>query len=396
MTPTGFLRGATILVVDDELANCVLVERMLGGSVGAEVHTLVDPRETVRECLRLSPDLLLLDLHMPAMDGIAVLSELRTQLDHESFLPVIVLTADITSGAKERALNAGANDFLTKPFDHTEVLLRVGNLLDTRSRFSELQTRNEKIQASLDTYSAQADRVEEFHQQRLARTRQAFEPGVLRAVFQPIVDLGAGETVGVEALARFESAPQRSPDKWFTEAVTVGLGTDLELLAISTALDEFAQLGDDRFLSVNTSPATAASSGLRESLTGTAPDRIVLELTEHVPVQDYVGLIDALADLREDGIRIAIDDAGTGYAGLEHLLQIRPDIVKLDMELTRGVHADPSRRALTTAMVTFCDEINATIVAEGIETAEDLDVLRSLGVPWGQGYHIARPGPLLR
>ena len=123
-------------MVDDREANVRLLERMLQTAGVSQVHTLTDPREAVKRCLELEPDLLLIDLHMPHLDGVAVLTALRAALPDGVFLPVIVLTADLSSDAKERALAAGAKDFLAKPLDRTEVLLRVGNLLETRALYA--------------------------------------------------------------------------------------------------------------------------------------------------------------------------------------------------------------------------------------------------------------------
>jgi EAL domain-containing protein (putative c-di-GMP-specific phosphodiesterase class I) len=120
----------------------------------------------------------------------------------------------------------------------------------------------------------------------------------------------------------------------------------------------------------------------------------VLELTEHASVGNYGRLADALDPLRVRGVRVAVDDAGAGFASFRHILNLNPDIIKLDMALTRGIQADPVRRALASALVTFARELHAVIVAEGIETEAELKALRSLGVGYGQGFFLARPGSL--
>jgi EAL domain-containing protein (putative c-di-GMP-specific phosphodiesterase class I) len=124
-------------------------------------------------------------------------------------------------------------------------------------------------------------------------------------------------------------------------------------------------------------------------------DRIVLELTEHTRVRDYEGLRVCLDRFRDRGVRIAVDDAGAGYAGLQHILNLQPDVIKLDIMLTRDVDTDPARRALSACLVTFADEIGAEVVAEGIETLAALEALRALGIRWGQGFYLARPAPVL-
>jgi EAL domain-containing protein (putative c-di-GMP-specific phosphodiesterase class I) len=143
---------------------------------------------------------------------------------------------------------------------------------------------------------------------------------------------------------------------------------------------------------VNVSPA-ALTSGLLTSAIGRAADRVVLELTEHRRVEDYDAVIGAVAVLRRRGMRLAVDDAGAGYASLQHILRLEPDIIKLDLGLTRGIETDPARRALAAALVGFAAETNSLIVAEGIETADALRVLQQVGIRCGQGFYLARPGP---
>jgi EAL domain-containing protein (putative c-di-GMP-specific phosphodiesterase class I) len=122
--------------------------------------------------------------------------------------------------------------------------------------------------------------------------------------------------------------------------------------------------------------------------------RVVVEITEHEAIEDYESLLPRLADLRARGVRVAIDDAGAGFASLRHTLRIAPDIVKLDISLTRDIGTDRGRQALASALVSFADEMRMTVVAEGIETAEELEMLLELGVRQGQGFFLAEPKPL--
>jgi EAL domain-containing protein (putative c-di-GMP-specific phosphodiesterase class I) len=148
---------------------------------------------------------------------------------------------------------------------------------------------------------------------------------------------------------------------------------------------------DPLYLSINLSPQMLRVPDLYQLLRNVPPGRVVIEITEHAPVDDYGFLRHALTRLTSLGIRIAVDDAGSGFASLRHILNIRPDIIKLDLDLTRGVDTDPARRALATSLVGFGEEIGAVIVAEGIETAAEFRTLLSLGIQYGQGFHIARP-----
>jgi len=163
------------------------------------------------------------------------------------------------------------------------------------------------------------------------------------------------------------------------------------LAAVAAALRLLGKLPGDGFLAVNVSPGTAGSEELA-SLVATCPgERLVLEITEHVPVGNYEELVTALDRLRTTGVRIAVDDAGAGFAGLHHILRLGPEIIKLDIGLTRGIDADPVRRALASALVSFAREIGAIIVAEGIESGPEAATLADLGVVHGQGYFLAWP-----
>ena len=388
------LTEATIIIVDDHPPNVTLLEMLLRSAGVTRVYGITDPSEAVSRCLELRPDLLLLDLHMPHLNGFEVMKALGAALGNEAFLPVLVLTADVTPETKKRALAAGAKDFLTKPFDRTEVLLRVRNLLETRALYTQVQRHNASLRAEIDRQTEQARRLEA---ERAARRRQVdavLSGTALRMVFQPIAELGSGRIVGVEALARFECEPRRPPNEWFAQAADVGLSVELEFAAVRNALADLDLLPAETYMSVNVSPPALSTPGLTDALTTVPSGRLVVELTEHSRIETYEPLLEALDGLRHLGVRSAVDDAGAGYAGLRHILRLHPDIIKLDTELTRGIDVDPVRRALAASLLTFADDIGADIIAEGIETPEELDTLRSLGISWGQGYHLARPGPL--
>jgi EAL domain-containing protein (putative c-di-GMP-specific phosphodiesterase class I) len=213
-------------------------------------------------------------------------------------------------------------------------------------------------------------------------------------VFQPIVSLRTGEVIALEALARFSSKPVQGPDVWFAQAAVLGIGVELELLAIGAAASELPQIPERLSLALNVSPETVLSPRLGRVLDQLPLDRVELEITEHAHISDYGKLRDALADLRLAGVKLAIDDAGAGYASLRHILQLAPDSIKLDISLTRDIHTVRSQRALAAALVAFAGETGASIVAEGIETAAELATLRDLGVELGQGYFLGRPAPL--
>jgi EAL domain-containing protein (putative c-di-GMP-specific phosphodiesterase class I) len=260
--------------------------------------------------------------------------------------------------------------------------------------YGQLRQHTAVLQDRLDLQLAQ----EEVGRTRYDRQRQRIEgalgPDQLSIVYQPFVSLDSMEIVGAEALSRFAGSPDRPPNEWFDEASQVGLLAPLELSAVALALSRLDELPAGSFMSVNVSPATAVSAQFVEILDALPADRILLELTEHTQVADYGVLSERLAGFLSRGGRVAVDDAGVGYAGLHHILSLRPDVIKLDIALTKGIDTDPARRSLASALVRFGSEIDATIIAEGIETRGELEVLRELGVDWGQGFFLARPADL--
>ena len=220
------------------------------------------------------------------------------------------------------------------------------------------------------------------------------DPRVLSMVFQPIIDVVNDEVVAVEALARFDVAPYRSPDVWFNEAHENGFGVELELMAVTRALAELPMLPESVALSVNAGPQTVMAPGFHEAILGVPAHRVIVELTEHNAIDDYPGLVGSLRSLRQKGTRISIDDTGSGYSSLAHILKLAPDLIKLDRDLVSGIDVDPVRRALTAALVSFAAETGAQIVAEGVETEDELVVLRQLGLRYAQGYYLGRPAGL--
>lgn len=238
-------------------------------------------------------------------------------------------------------------------------------------------------------------RQREF-QTSLRRVQSVLDNQAFSMVFQPIVLLREHRIVGYEALTRFSATPARSPDKWFAEAAKVGLQAKLELAAIDKALQVLDALPADTYLSFNVSPDTLWSEKLLPMLEPIALNRIVLEVTEHVSIPDYGKFKAVLAPLRERGVTLAVDDAGAGYASLRHILKLKPDIIKLDNSLTSNIDTDPDSRALAMALIQFARESGSKIIAEGVETQSQLDVLRQLKVSKAQGYLLGHPMPLER
>ncbi|WP_235506081.1 sensor domain-containing phosphodiesterase [Arthrobacter sp. Leaf337] len=223
--------------------------------------------------------------------------------------------------------------------------------------------------------------------------REIIDGKLLLTAFQPIHSLGTGHLIGVEALSRFVSDDGAGAEYWFQEAAAVGLSAELEFAALTTALEAARELPPLIYVALNISPATCLDPGLPGLLERSSLplDRMVLEQTERLEVPEYGPLIAALAPLRERGLRIAVDDAGSGFASMRHVLHVRPDIIKLDRSLTAGIDDDQGQRALGAALAEFARRIGATLVAEGIETQAELAAVTGLGMAAGQGYLLGRP-----
>jgi EAL domain-containing protein (putative c-di-GMP-specific phosphodiesterase class I) len=228
----------------------------------------------------------------------------------------------------------------------------------------------------------------------LERIRHALDEDSVSIVFQPIVDLRDRAFVGVEALARFGGEPEHSPVVWFEEAEAVGLRTDLELVALRAALRELVNIPKPLYLSLNVSPSTIFSPTFLELLGEDSPERLVVEITEHAPVDDYGALRARLHQVHGLGARVAIDDTGAGFASLANIYRLEPDVIKLDISLTRGIDRDPVRRSLVASLIDFAAGIDASMTAEGIETQAEGEALRSMGVGFGQGWYLGRPARL--
>lgn len=226
-----------------------------------------------------------------------------------------------------------------------------------------------------------------------AELRKLLVAGAFHPHFQPIVDLRTDEVVGAEALTRFTDGS--SPETRFGEASALGLGIELELATLSAAVTCARSLMPaTAWLSLNVSPElmlSPACDAVRDVLDLRDRD-VVLELSEREVVTDYDAVREALRSTG-DGIRWSIDDAGSGFASLRHILRLAPAFVKLDRSWVEGVDADPAKQAMIAGLGHFAEQTGAQLIAEGIETVPERDALCALGVALGQGYLLGRPAP---
>lgn len=219
------------------------------------------------------------------------------------------------------------------------------------------------------------------------------DPASLAVAYQPIVEMADERVVGYEALARFPGPAPQPPETWFFDAHEVGLGAELEVLAARRAIASFEWSMPDTFLSLNLSGSVIGDGRLDDLLDGFDPHRFVVELTETRPDYEVLSAV-GREHLRRRGVRLAVDDLGAGFAGLSRLIDIEPDIIKLDRFLTMGVDSDRRRSAVAAAAQHLCESMDIPLIAEGIETEADRDALCALGVALGQGHVLGRPVPL--
>jgi EAL domain-containing protein (putative c-di-GMP-specific phosphodiesterase class I)/AmiR/NasT family two-component response regulator len=380
-----------VLIADDEPAIREALADLLASEETLELVAVAnDTDEAIEAARETRPDVALLDVKMPGGGGPRAAREILSAAPHTR---IVALSAHEDRSSVLEMLRAGVVGYVVKGAAAEEILETVRRSVLGQASLSapvtgyvvqELAGQLERQERESSMRRGEADRIQAVLD----------EPSRLHMVYQPIVELRGGRLAGVEALARFDDEPERPPDIWFGEAAAAGLALELELTAIHAAMADLARIPEDAYLSLNMSPATAISPQFAERLGKHGPGRIVVEVTEHARVEDYAELGDALRGLRSRGVRLAVDDAGAGFASLRHILRLEPNLIKLDMSLTRGIDADRAKRALAAGLISFAAEIDAGIVAEGIETEGELEALRGLGVVFGQGYFLARPGPV--
>lgn len=379
-----------VLVADDDEMMRETLSDLIGDQASLELVALAENAEQAIELAGLEqPDVAILDVKMPG-GGARAAREIRACSPATA---IIALSAHEDESSVKEMLAAGASSYLVKGASSREVLDAIRASVRGGATLSEAIA--SQVVSELSARLQRERRRQSHREHWEGRIRRVLSgEDELLTVYQPIVELGSRRVVGVEALSRFTSEPVKSPDVWFAEAAVAGLSLSLEIAAVETAISSLDRLPDGVDLALNVSPDAVMSPRLGGVLDAFRPESIILEVTEHAPIRDYPRLGAALMFLRGCGVRLAVDDAGAGYASLRHIIQLQPDLIKLDISLTRDIDVDPPRRALAAALVTFAREIDARIIAEGIETPAELHVLEDLGVTLGQGFYLGEPGPL--
>ena len=221
----------------------------------------------------------------------------------------------------------------------------------------------------------------------------------IHPVYQPVIDLLEKRIVGFEALTRVSPEAFAGPEQLFKAAYDNDSVWKLDRLCRERAIRSARGLDDEQLLFLNMEPDSIHDPALRSEATfallrdsNLKPSQVVLEMTEHSAVRDFTSLRQLLSYLQFHGFRLAVDDVGSGYSGLKSIAEIKPDFIKIDMALIRDIHLHPIKQDLTGTIARFSTSSGITLIAEGVETAEELRCLQSIGVRYAQGYLFARPG----
>jgi EAL domain-containing protein (putative c-di-GMP-specific phosphodiesterase class I)/DNA-binding NarL/FixJ family response regulator len=378
-------RIRVLLADDEEEVLDVMTDLMASDPAIDVVGRARDARQAIDLARAAAPDVALVDVRMPGGGAVAARGIRRDSPPTR----VVAVSADSHAEAVLAMLDAGATGYVGKEEPVEQILRAVHRAVDGKASLavSSLASMTEQL---VERGSDRTARERRVASDRISRT---IEGSGIDVVFQPIVDLFGGGVAGLEALVRFRGTPRhRSPEAWFAEAASVGLLPELEITAIELAIAHLDRIPAGTYLSVNLSPGTICSEELPRVL-GDRGHRLMLEVTEG-PLADEEGAVACLRSLRDLGVKIAIDDVGAGYAGLSRVVALSPDFIKLDRSVVAGVATDPFRRSLIQRLASFATDVGIGVIAEGIETEADLEELRALSVPFGQGFHLGRPGPL--
>ncbi len=366
-----------ILLVDDE-KNLTRTLSMLLETRGY----LVQVANTAAEAFeKVTPqiDLIILDLRLPDSHGFDVCRRLRDD-EKTSHIPIIMLSAYTLNEDKVQGLYLGADDFLPKPCEHEELFARIDVVM----------RRSQGIQRRL---------CEQNHDNIVCDLRLILDQGLVRPHYQPIYMLEPFELYGMEVLTRPTiKGPLADPENFFNAALQYGMYADMEILSWSKALAQLSSKIDQERIFLNCSPYFIESSQFLRvkalvEKSQVSPANVVLEITERSAVTNYKLFYEHLSSFRDYGFRIAVDDVGGGYASLQSIVETRPDVVKIDRHFITSLQQDPFKRSVVKFVVSLCRENGILSVAEGIETRDDLDIVRELNVDAGQGYYFCRPTP---
>lgn len=374
-----------VLVADDDAAIRELLRQVISSVTHLEfVGAAHDAAGAGLIAAEEQPDIALIDVQMPGTGVRAARDVLRAAPNAR----VLALSISDEPSTVLEMLGAGAVGYLVKGMPTGEIIAAIERAARGESVLAPAAVASlvEDVAAAEERRRAQAAEYT-----RRVRDLQRLIARGFDIALQPIFDLDTQVPFAWEALARFPSDPDHGPGFWFAEATAVGLRPELELAAVGAAFTRLDELPPAALLTVNASPDPAILKRIHAIADRDTLARIVVEISEQSAVTNYEELDEALRPLRHAGARVAIDDAGAGFASLRHVLRIEPEIIKLDRSLTCDIDRSNGQRALAAALAAFAEETGATLVAEGVETAAELETLRRVGIRFAQGFYLGKP-----
>jgi EAL domain-containing protein (putative c-di-GMP-specific phosphodiesterase class I) len=366
-----------VLVAEDDEALLHAYGRVLRAA-GFSVEEVVNAEEAVARIAKGSFDVVVSDIDMPRMSGIDLLRSIRTSdLD----MPFVLITGKPTVETATDAIDSGVLRYLVKPVDGPTLIETITRAV----RLNELFKLTHK--GSAMPFIADPGGLEATFSRALAGIHMAY---------QPIVRWSDRSCFAVEALARTTEPALARPDRFFLAAERIGKVQELGRAVRASVASSAPKIPPETRIFINLHPIELLDPALfdpREPLSQYAT-RVTLEITERAALHGMNNLRARIMVLRALGYQIAIDDMGAGYASLSSFAQIGPDVAKVDMSLVRGIHLEPTKQSLVSALCRMCADLGISVVLEGVETREELDALRALGCELFQGYLFSRPGPL--
>ena len=363
-----------ILIIDDE-PDLLEMMRFFLESANFRVIIASAPEEGLEKA-RLKPDLILLDLNMPRMSGHEVCKRLKED-ELSLSIPVIMLTCQDKTLDKVEAFNLGVADYIGKDFPLEEILARIKAVLR-------------------ETAPAATSLAKQERNKKILELRMIVEEKNMRTFFQPIVTLASKKPIGYEALTRGPAGSfLENPVDLFTLANEESMFFELSRASLSLAVKRATFIGQGQLLFLNIDPIILNKDDFK-GLDFLADSKITasqvcIEITERTCINGFARLSSDLKYFKAQGVKVAIDDVGEGYSSLKAIAEIRPEFIKVDMGLVRGVNADEVKKSLVQAIADFAKKMHSYLIAEGIETQEEYSALLSLGVEYGQGYLFAKP-----
>jgi EAL domain-containing protein (putative c-di-GMP-specific phosphodiesterase class I) len=369
-----------VLVVEDDAALARSMSRILT-SAGFDVSIAHDGDEALQKLSIGAYEVILTDIELPKTSGVDLLRIIRA---YDLDVPVILMTGSPRIETATEAVQLGALQYLVKPVQNEQIV----DAVRRASRLHKMaRIKREALRAVGGSSLAAGDLVG-----LEACFSRALE--TVHMVYQPLVTPSGG-IFGYEALLRSTEPSLSNPGALLAAAERLNRLHDLGRRVRTLSANAFARAPAGTSLFVNLHTNDLLDSELFEagSPLSKIADRVVLEVTERATIENVVDINARISVLRYLGYRIAVDDLGAGYAGLTSFAALEPEIVKLDMSLVRDIHNSTVRQRIVGSMVSLCKELEIQVVAEGVETQDERDVVCKLGCDILQGYFFARPGP---